>query len=195
LIRKAIKLALMHPENQQYAAFLDDLCEIYRRAVHCREDRRLSVGRESKAHELQEAIRSLCTRHGWAIDKNATPDHEATFIRLQNELVDNLACLFVFVEHPQVEPTNNRSEQNVRREAEIRKGGRTSKTPAGARRRGVIMTVLASLRTRFAKFTLDSLLSEVQRWLAEGCSIFESELAELQKANPPPTEPAICTSS
>jgi hypothetical protein len=62
--------------------------------------------------------------------------------------------LFVFVEHPEVEPTNNCSERNVRREAEIRKGGRTSKTPAGAKRRGVIMTVLASLRTRFARFTL-----------------------------------------
>ncbi len=92
------------------------------------------MGRESKAHELQEKIRSLCTRHGETIDKDATPDPEATFIRLQNELVDNLACLFVFVEHPQVEPTNNHSERNVRREAVIRKGGRTSKTPAGAQR-------------------------------------------------------------
>ena len=115
------------------------------------------------------------------------PDHEATFIRLQNELVDNLACLFVFVEHPEVEPTNNRSERNVRREAEIRKGGRTSKTPKGAKRRGVTMTVLASLRTRFGKFTLASLLAEVKRWLAEGQSIFESELNELQRANAPPS--------
>ena len=195
LIRKAIKLALMHPDNKQYAVFLDDLCEIYRQAVHYREDRRLSVGRESKAQQLQDKIRSLCTRHGETIVKDVTPDPEATFIRLQNELLDNLACLFVFVEHPQVEPTNNRSERNVRREAEIRKGGRTSKTPAGAQRRGVIMTVLASLRTRFAKFTLDCLLSEVERWLAAGRSIFESELAELQKANPPPpAEPTICPS-
>jgi len=109
--------------------------------------------------------------------------------------VGNLACLFVFVEHPEVEPTNNRSERNVRREAEIRKGGRTSKTPAGAKRRGVIMTVLASLQTRFAKFTLDILLSEVQRWLTEGRSIFESELAELQRANAPPSlEPALLPS-
>ena len=195
MIRKAIKLALQHADEKQYAVFLDELCKIYREAVHCRKDRRLSVGRESRAHELQNNIRTLCTRHGETIQKNVTPDHEATFIRLQNELVNNLDRLFVFVEHPEVEPTNNRSERNVRREAEIRKGGRTSKTPAGARRRGVIMTVLASLQTRFAKFTLDSLLSEVQRWLAEGRSIFESELAQLQKANaPPPAEPAICPS-
>jgi hypothetical protein len=195
LIRKAIKLALMHPEKHEYAAFLDRLCNVYQRAVRCSRDGRLGAGRAAKAREFEEAIRLLCTRHGETIERDVTPDHEATFIRLQNELINNLDRLFVFVQHPEVEPTNNRSERNVRREAEIRKGGRTSKTPAGARRRGVIMTVLASLQTRFAKFTLDSLLTEVQRWLAEGRSVFESELADLQKANaPPPAEPAICPS-
>ena len=196
LLCKAIKLALQHPDENQYARFLDELCVIYRQAVRYREDRRLTVGRREKVSELQESIRSLCTRHGETIDENTTPDHEATFLRLQNELVDNLACLFVFVEHPEVEPTNNRSERTVRREAEIRKGGRTSKTPAGAKRRGVIMTVLASLRTRFPRFTLDHLLSEVGRWFAQGRSIFERELAELQKANAPPTdEPAFVPSN
>ena len=195
LLCKAIKLALQHPDEKQYAKFLDELCAIYGQAVRYREDRRLTVGRREKVWELQESIRSLCTRHGETIDENAMSDHEATFIRLQNELVDNLACLFVFVEHPEVEPTNNRSERTVRREAEIRKGGRTSKTPAGAKRRGVIMTVLASLRTRFPRFTLDHLLSEVGRWFAQGRSIFERELAELQKANAPPTgEPALVPS-
>ena len=195
LIRKTIKLALMHPDNKEYATFLDELCDTYQRAVRYSRDGRLRAGRAMKVRELEEAIRLLCTRYGEIIEKNVTPEHEATFIRLQNELIDNLDRLFVFVEHPEVEPTNNRSERNVRREAEIRKGGRTSKTPAGARRRGVIMTVLASLQTRFAKFTLESLLSEVERWLAEGRSIFDSELADLQEANPPPPgEPVICPS-
>jgi len=187
LIRKAIKLALQHPDEKHYAAFLDDLYDLYQQAVRYQKDRRLSVSRAQKVCALQEGIRSLCTRHGETVDESSQSEHEATFIRLQNELVDNLACLFVFVEHPQVEPTNNRSERTVRREAEIRKGGRTSKTPSGAQRRGVIMTVLASLRTRFPRFTLEHLLSEVQRWCAEGRSIFESELAELRKAAAPPS--------
>jgi hypothetical protein len=187
LIRKAIKLALQYPENEEYATFLDELCTIYQQAVRYGKDRRLTVGRAQKVCELQEMIRSLCTRHGETIHEDTMPAHETTLIRLQNELVDSLACLFVFVEHPEVEPTNNRSERNVRREAEIRKGGRTSKTQTGAKRRSVIMTVLTSLRTRFEKFTLDNLLSEVQRWIVEGRSIFESELAELQKANAPPS--------
>lgn len=184
LIRKAIKLALRHPENREYATFLEELCKIYQQAVRYQKDGRLSVGRAYKARELQEAIRSLCIHFGEEIDKDSTPEDEATFIRLQNELVRNIASLFVFVEHPDVEATNNRSERNVRREAEVRKGGRTSKTPDGAKRRGVIMTVLASLRTRFERFTLDNILLEIQRWFEQGRSIFD---AELQKAHAPPT--------
>ena len=187
LIRKAIKLALQNPDHKPYAKFIEALCDIYQDAVRYRNDRRLRVGRAEKVNELQERICSLCICHGETIVKGMTDDFEATFIRLQNELVDNLASLFVFVKHPEVEPTNNRSERNVRREAEIRKGGRTSKTPTGARRRSVIMTVLASLQTRFTRFTLENLLSEVQRWFEQGRSIFELELAELQKANAPPT--------
>jgi len=186
LICKAIKLALQNPNVPQYATFLDELCDIYHEAVRCRKDSRLSVGRAKKVVELQDMIRSLCTEHGEPIIENITAEHKATFIRLQNELVDNLECLFVFVEHPEVDPTNNVSERAVRREAEIRKGGRTSKTTAGAKRRSVIMTVLASLQTRFEKFTLDNLLSEIQCWLIQGRSVFELELAQLQKANAPP---------
>jgi hypothetical protein len=54
-----------------------------------------------------------------------------TFILLQRELADNVDCLFVFVEHPEVEPTNNRSERNARCEAEIRKGALTRTTDRG----------------------------------------------------------------
>ena len=191
LIRKAIKLALQHPDEKPYATFLDELFCIYQEAVRYQKDGRLSIGRAQKVLDLQEKIRSLCTRHGETIDEDTMPDHEATFIRLQNELVDNVDCLFVFVEHPQVEPTNNRSERNVRSEAEIRKGGRTSKSKDGAKRRSIIMTVLMSLRTRFTKFTLNTLLTEVEQWIEQGVSIFERELAELKMAHAPPSGPTV----
>jgi len=100
--------------------------------------------------------------------------------------MSNLDCLFVFIEHPDVEPTNSRSERNVRREAEIRKGARTNKTAKGAKRRGIIVTVLASLQTRLDKFTLRNLLDEVGRWFNAGLSIFEQELQNLQSTRPPP---------
>jgi len=115
-----------------------------------------------------------------------TPLPEKTFILLQRELTDNLDCLFVFVEHPEVEPTNNRSERNARREAEIRKGARTSKTVSGAKRRSTIVTVLASLQTRIADFTLTNVLVEVARWLNTGRSMFELELDAILENRPPP---------
>jgi transposase len=186
LIRKAIKLALQYPDHREYAAFLDELCEIYREAIRHQNDGRLSVGRAEKVEQLLDRLRQLCTRHGEPIVKDETPPHLADFIRLQNELMDNPNCLFVFVTNPAVEATNNRSERNVRREAEIRKGARTSKTADGAHRRSVILTVLASLATRFQRFTLDNLLSEVTRWWETGQSIFERELARLLQPNAPP---------
>ena len=189
LIRKAIKLALQHPDHPEYAAFLDELCETYHQALRHQRDGRLSVGRAEKATELLARLRQLCTRHGERIVPGQTPAHAADFIRLQNELLDNPDCLFVFVEHPAVEATNNRSERNARREAEIRKGARTSKTAAGAARRGVILTVLSSLATRFQRFTLDNLLSEVTRWWESGLSRFQQELAQLQQPNAPPPIP------
>jgi len=190
LIRKAIKLALQHPDHPEYATFLDELCETYHQALRHQRDGRLSVGRVERAAQLLDRIRQLCTRHGEPIVPDETPPHVADFIRLQNELMDNPDCLFVFVEHPTVEATNNRSERNARREAEVRKGARTSKTADGAQRRGVILTVLASLATRFQRFTLDNLLSEVTRWWETGLSIFQKELAELHQPNVPTTIPA-----
>ena len=95
----------------------------------------------------------LCERAGTEIDVDTMTTHEQAFIRLQNELVRGLDALFVFVAHPDVEPTNNRSERNVLHEAMVRKGSRTSKSQSGAKRRGTIMTVLATLNTRFDAFT------------------------------------------
>ena len=186
LLRKAIKLMLQQPETSEYKTFLDELYRIYQQAVCWQKDQRLSTGRASKVERLQARIRRLCHRAGTAIDQETMPVHEQTFIRLQNELVNGLDALFVFVIHPQVEPTNNRSERNVRREAEVRKGGRTSKTQAGAKRRSVIMSVLASLNTRLHAFTLQALLDEIARWVEDGISLFQAELDEIKRAHAPP---------
>jgi transposase len=186
LLRKAIKLTLQHPEQRQYSQFLEALSDIYQQAVRFQRDRRLSRGRKDKVENLQARIIKLCTLYGQPIDPLQTTTDEASFVRLQNELVDGLESLFVFVEHPEVEATNNRSERNVRREAEIRKGGRTSKSDNGANRRSIIMTVLATLNTRFEKFTLEKLLAEVERWIEAGISMFQIELNELEKVHSPP---------
>jgi transposase len=186
LLRKAIKLMLENPEEESYREFFKELMNIYREAVRCQKDKRLSEGRAEKAERLQERIINLCIRAKEKVDEEKMTGHEGTFVKLQNELVKGIDALFTFVLYPEVEPTNNRSERNVRREAEIRKGGRTSKSEKGAERRSTIMTVLATLNTRFEKFTLENLLKEVQSWIDAGRSIFREELAEIAKANGPP---------
>ena len=76
---------------------------------------------------------------------------------------------------PALEATNNLSERNLRSSAQDRKANRTNKTATGAHRRSVIVSVLESLRANLEVFTLSSVLQEVQRWLAEGRSLFERQ--------------------
>jgi transposase len=186
LLRKAIKLMLTQPQELAYREFFERLYALYQQAVRWQQDQRLSVGRQAKVEHLQAQIQHLCERAQEQVDPETMPAHEQAFIRLQQELIKGIDALFVFVVHPEVEPTNNRSERNLRREAEVRKGGRTSKTPSGAQRRGLIMTVLASLNTRFERFTLQHLLEELQAWAQLGQSCFQAELAEIRQANAPP---------
>ena len=201
LIRKAIKLVLQNPDETEYADFLDQLCLICHDAKDLRDNVAAavageplseSVERQAVVTKLQDRITLLCSRRDEkVITANAaaksdpavepTPSSVETFVLLQRELANNVDCLFVFVEHPEVEPTNNRSERNARREAEIRKGARTSKTASGAKRRGIIVTVLASLQTRIANFTLSNMLAEVGRWWETGTSLFELELEAIKE--------------
>jgi hypothetical protein len=186
LLRKAIKLMLQYPDEVTYKQFLDDLYVIYQQAIRWQKDQRLTVGRAEKMVVLQDRICDLCELAGDEIDDDTMTPHKRTFIRLQNELIRGLDALFVFVAHPEVEPTNNRSERNVRHEAMVRKGGRTSKSHSGAERRGIIMTVLATLNTRFETFTLNQLITEISQWAQAGLSRFQQELADWEKALPPP---------
>lgn len=179
-LRKAIVLSLRNPDNRQYARFLESLFAVYYDAVRCSRDRRLSGGRSARAQKLQSRIRRICRRYGEVLEEKA-PCDEKKFVLLQNELVDHIDNLFVFVLHPEVEATNNRSERQARSEAMARKAARTSKSDRGAKRRGVIMSVLASLSKRLERFTLGNVLSEIDRWLESGQSVFREELDQLQQ--------------
>ncbi|HEY9618802.1 MAG TPA: transposase [Crinalium sp.] len=183
VLRKAIKLMLQHPNELHYRQFFDDLYELYQQAVRWQKEKRLTVGRGQKVERLKVHLHELCSHWQQPIDPETMPIHEQTFIRLQQELIKGIDALFVFVANPQVEPTNNRSERNLRREAEVRKGGRTSKTPLGAGRRSIIMSVLGTLNTRFEKFTLKHLLDELAHWTQLGLSRFQAELASMTQAN------------
>ena len=182
LLRKIISLMLRFPEKAEYRAFFEELYAIYGEGVRYQKDQRLTAGRGQRVALLQEKIRRLCVEAGQAVSKEL-PDDRQRFLRLQNELIECLDNLFVFVEHPEVAATNNCSEQQARSEAQARKAARTSKTARGAKRRSIITSVLGSLRRLLPEFTMQSVLEEIGRWCEAGISRFRAELG-LPRAGP-----------
>ena len=129
LLRKIISLMLRFPEKTEYKAFFEELYAIYCEGVRYQKDQRLTAGRGQRVALLQEKICRLCVEAGQAVSKEL-PDDRQRFLRLQNELIECLDNLFVFVEHPEVAATNNCSEQQARSEAQ------GARRPVRARPRG-----------------------------------------------------------
>jgi hypothetical protein len=184
LLRKAIKLALMEPTNAEYRQFADRLLEIYRAACRAQRDGRLSAeGRARKVAALDDELFDLCFPM-WVAELPPGEGPADDYRLLCEELMRLLLAdqLFTFVtaapikqpngETMAVPGTNNESERTLRSPAQARDTGRTSKTPRGARRQTVIVSVLESLRVHLSTFTLSSLIQEVQHWFETGRSCF-----------------------
>ena len=191
LLRKAIQLTLLYPEKRHYQTFLDDLLTVYREAKSAQQDGRLSAaGRERQVERLETRIWDVAAPHQKIWESPSTPD-ERDFANLVQELFRLVAVgeLFTFVRHPQVEPTNNVSERELRGPALCRKAGRTNKTPRGAHRQSVISSVLRSLQKHLPAFTLSDVVTEVLSWPKRGRSLFRQQLAQAKTllAQPPPT--------
>lgn len=185
-LRKAIKLAMLYPRKQKYRRFLEDLLTLFHDAKRAAADGRLGdAGRKERVSEFEGRLSELCQPY----IRDTTPDmkpHERDFTNLVNELVRLMRDeeLFTFVLVEGVEPTNNRSERQVRDSVLDRKAGRTNKTPAGAHRRSVIVSVLESLRASLETFTFASVLEEVTRWMSEGKSLFAKQWQKIIEAQP-----------
>lgn len=188
LLRKAIKLTLLAPDDVEYRVFADGLLEIYREAHRIQRDKRLSdAGRTQKVAALDDELLVLCVPR-WGDDSPTPGDAENDYRKLVNEVMRLMLAreLFTFVTAPPVATvqgaapvagTNNEAERTLRNPAEARKTGRTSKTFRGARRQSILHSVLESLRTQLATYTLASVVAEVLRWSRAARSCF-AELAE-----------------
>jgi transposase len=126
LLRKAIKLTLLEPQNEMYRNFTDRLLEIYREACRVQRDQRYSnAGRASKVAELDDQIFDLCGPV-WFAELPKLTGTEDDFRLLCNELMRLMLAqeLFTFVTAPPVtkpngetQPvagTNNESERELR---------------------------------------------------------------------------------
>jgi hypothetical protein len=196
LLRKAIKLTLLEPTNDEYRRFTDRLLEIYRAACRVQRDRRLGdAGRARKVAELDDEILELCGPM-WCAELPSLDGPDDDYRLLCNELMRLMIGeqLFTFVtaapvatptgDAQPVSGTNNEAERALRNSAEARKTGRTNKTLRGARRRTVLVSVLESLRRHLPAFTLSSVIDEVLDWSDTGESCFAAMLKKLQL--PPP---------
>jgi transposase len=196
LLRKAIKLTLQESHNPEYRRFTDRLLEIYGAACRVQHDKRLrDAGRTQKIAALDDALLELCGPMWFAeLPPLEGPDND--YRRLVNEIM-RLALaqeLFTFVTAQPVEQpngaipplgaTNNAAERILRSPAEARKTGRTSKTVDGARRQTILTSVLESLRLYLPKFTLASVIAEIQRWIENGRSCFTELLEKLKLRSP-----------
>lgn len=186
LIRKAIKLTLQEPDNRVYRHFADRLLEIYYAAQRIKADRRLlDSTKAQRVAELDDEIVDLCVAR-WADESTDGNETENDYRRLCNEIMRLMLDreLFVFVTEAAVDGTNNAAERQLRDDATARKTGRTSKTPAGARRRSVISSVLQSIGKQLDCFTLESVIGEANRWLEVGRSCFADQI-EARGLSPP----------
>lgn len=196
LLRKAIKLTLQDPSNEEYRTFTDRLLAIFREALRVQKDKTLDDARRVECvAELDDKILDLCSPF-WRLNLPPLDGLAGDFDRLVKEIMrialDNE--LFPFVTAPRVKQpngetkpvggTNNEAERGMRPPAEARKTGRTSKTLAGARRQTILTSVLESLRLYLKAFTLANVIAEVERWSQQGKSAFEQLMAKL-KIRPP----------
>jgi hypothetical protein len=184
LLRKVIRLALLYPRKRKYQRFLDELLALYRDAKRAAADARLGeVGRRQRVSDLEDRLAGLCRQYEESIGPDTRP-HEREFANLVEELTRLLLAeeLFTFVLEPElVDPTNNLSERQLRDPALARKACRTNKTPAGAHRQSVIVSVLQSLRANLHQFTLTNVLDEVTRWMRDGISLFAEQLQKIKE--------------
>ena len=184
---------MQDPNDEVYRRFTDRLLEIYRRALRVQRDGRLGdAGRARKVADLDDELLDLCTAM-WILELPPLADRPANDYRLLVNEIMRLQMaqqLFTFVTAPPttqpngasqpVAGTNNEAERTLRNPAEARKTGRTNKTPVGARRQTIIVSVLESLRLYLPTFTLASITAEVDRWRQVGQSCFSKLLKKLK---------------
>jgi hypothetical protein len=199
LLRKAIKLTLQEPDNQEYRQFTDRLLEIYRKACRTQRDGRLSEsGLVRKAAQLEEELMALCAPM-WDLELPPQQGVAGDYRLLVNEVM-RLTLeeqLFTFVTTPAatqpngasqpVAGTNNEAERTLRGPATARDTGRTNKTLVGARRQTILVSVLESLRLYLPKFTLQGVMEEIDRWERAGKSCFTRLLNKLKLPCPAET--------
>jgi transposase len=174
LLRKAIKLTLLDPKNKEYIDFADGAFQIFYDGRSLQKNQSISEDeRDAEIVKLEDRVLALCSVREIETEKLDDPTADS-FRLLRRELL-GLSLreeLFTFVSNPAVAPTNNEAERTLRDAATARRVGRTNKTPRGARRQTIVLSVFESIRTQVPTYTLQGVLNEISSWKTLGESCF-----------------------
>src|SRR5690606_11765437 len=185
LLRKAIRLTLLRPDDADLRRFADDLLEVYRTAKRDSNDARF--GPKARAVRVDRLNEMLSAALGDRFIDGVVPTDEVTkeFYLLVHELARLMVEeeLFTFVLRPEADGTNNEAERSLRGAALDRRTGRASKTAKGARRKTILVSVFESLKLHLPRFDLASVLQEVIPW-QPGESLF-TRLMKTSGLSPP----------
>jgi hypothetical protein len=133
LLRKAIRLTLLEPDNREYRRFADELLAIYHEACRVQRDGRMSTaGRERKVVTLADRLADLCMP-GWILECGKLEGPADDYRLLINELMTLMIGWKLFRLVTTVEVTTHAGEtsavQGTNNEAE-----RTHRNPVMAPR-------------------------------------------------------------
>ena len=128
------------PENPGAAAFLNDLKQLVQDAID------LHKLYPSMTPELRRSGRKDILRRFRKLYSNPVPHKEAETVR--KRLMAHRNELFTFLKYPEIEPTNNRSEQGLRSSVIFRKIIFGNRCGQGKMNVSLIMTVMRTARLK-----------------------------------------------
>jgi hypothetical protein len=193
LLRKAVRICLLDPENKQFELLRDGLFEIYRSAKRLKSDGRYSDdGRYNATLEIQDRLHALicpeCEKHDGKKYDGALEEYRLLILEILKLSVDD--ALFTFVTTPAAprpngtelaaSGTNNEAERTLRPAAKARNTDQASKTLSGARRRTIIVSTMESIRCYVKGYTLALITDELLSWQIKGISCFERTLQSIE---------------
>ena len=116
------------------------LIQLFTEAIHLR-------NRYQKGEVTQEELKEAKKEYDKRLEELAYPPREVpAYETLSNHLWNHLNEWFVFLEHPEVEPTNWEVEQAIRPAVVNRKVWGGNRTWAGAKAQGILMSVLQTCK-------------------------------------------------
>jgi transposase len=126
---------------------------------------RLSKKEGLSEKEFESKNRRLDSRLEDLVFKNGSEDPDVK--RLSKRLAERIDGLFTFVDHPEVDYTNNRAEREIRPAVIIRKNSFGNRSDKGAQCQAVLMSIYRTLKLRGFD-PVDTIVNAMRQFVQNG---------------------------